>query len=134
MESNYSYLDPWITCKSGNQTCLGLNLRDYVQLLEVNVSTQSKMRVLDPTGQPTVVHNGMAARPDTLDGSVVGLLANQKLNAEPLLEAIYDVLSERFELGGRVSVNKGDASRPAPPEVLDSIASDVDVVITANGD
>jgi hypothetical protein len=98
------------------------------------MSTESKIRVLDPTGQPTIVQQGMAKRPDTLDGKVVGLLANQKLNAEPLLEAIYDVLAERFELGGRVAINKGDAGRPAAPGVLDSIASDVDVVITANGD
>ncbi|MDA1257198.1 MAG: hypothetical protein O3C10_05060 [Chloroflexi bacterium] len=98
------------------------------------MSTESKIRVLDPTGRPTIVQQGMARRPESLDGAVVGLLANQKLNAEPLLEAIYDVLAERFELGGRVAVNKGDASRPAPPEVLDSLASEVDVVITANGD
>jgi len=98
------------------------------------VSTESKIRVLDPTGQPTIVQQGMADRPDTLDGAVIGLMANNKLNSEPLLEAIYDVLAERFELGGRVAVNKGDASRPADPGVLDGIASDVDVVITANGD
>lgn len=98
------------------------------------MSTERKIRVLDPTGRPTIAQQGMAPRPKTLDGAVVGLLANQKLNAEPLLEAIYDVLAERFELGGRVAINKGDAGRPALPEVLDSLASEVDVVITANGD
>jgi hypothetical protein len=102
--------------------------------MEAKMATDLKLRVLDPTGQPTIVQQGMARRPDTLDGAVVGLLANHKLNSEPLLEAIYDVLSERFELGGRVAVNKGDASRPAPPEVLDNIAKEVDVVLTANGD
>lgn len=98
------------------------------------MSTEHKIRVLDPTGNPTIAQQGMAPRPESLDGAVVGLLANNKLNAEPLLEAIYDVLSERFELGGRVAVNKGDSGRPAPPEVLDSLASEVDVVLTANGD
>ncbi len=127
-------MDPRSEVCRSDKTDISLNLRHWTDITEAKMSTESKIRVLDPTGQPTIAQQGMAPRPDTLDGAVVGLLANQKLNAEPLLEAIYDVLSERFELGGRVAVNKGDASRPAAPEVLDSIASDVDVVITANGD
>lgn len=120
--------------QGGDKAAVGLNLRDCSQFMEAKMATNSKLRVLDPTGQPTIVQQGMARRPDTLDGAVVGLLANHKLNSEPLLEAIYDVLSERFELGGSVAVNKGDASRPAAPEVLDGIAKEVDVIITANGD
>ncbi len=89
---------------------------------------------LDPTARPVVAAQGMAERPDTLSGVTVGLLANDKLNAEPLLEAIYDVLAERFDLGGRHAINKGDAGRPAPPELLDELAEAVDVVVTANGD
>ena len=65
---------------------------------------------------------------------MVGRLANQKLTAEPVLEAIYDLMAERFELGGRVAINKGDAGRSASPEMLDSLAEEVDVVLTANGD
>lgn len=134
MEPDRSYLDSRSEIENRHKTRADLNLRDWSQSSEAKMSTESKIRVLDPTGDPTIVQQGMAPRPDTLDGKVVGLLANQKLNAEPLLEAIYDVLAERFDLGGRVAVNKGDASRPAAPEVLDNIASDVDVVITANGD
>ena len=94
----------------------------------------SAIRVLDPTFERVVSQQGMADRPETLNGAVVGLMANNKKNAEPLLEAIYDVLSERFEFRGRHAVNKGDASRPAEPELLDKLATEVDVVITSNGD
>ncbi|MDP6184044.1 MAG: hypothetical protein QF609_09515 [Gammaproteobacteria bacterium] len=92
------------------------------------------IRVLDPTFERVISQQGMADRPTTLNGAVVGLMANSKKNAEPLLEAIYDVLSERFEFGGRHAVNKGNASAPAEPEFLDKLASEVDVVITSNGD
>ncbi|MCH8857058.1 MAG: hypothetical protein IIA03_12650 [Proteobacteria bacterium] len=92
------------------------------------------LRVLDPTYEPVVAAQGMAERPGSLNGKLVGLLANEKRNAEPLLEAVYDVLAERFDLAGRRPVNKGDASRPADPQILDDLAAQVDVVITANGD
>ena len=98
------------------------------------MATRNGLTVLDPTVKPVIAAQGMAERPDTLSGVTVGLLANDKLNAEPLLEAIYDVLAERFDLGGRHAVNKGDAGRPAPPELLDELADAVDVVVTANGD
>lgn len=83
---------------------------------------------------PEISQNGMAIRPKTLDGAVIGLLANHKPNAESLLEAIYDALAEKFDLGRSIEVNKGDAVRLASPELLKKLASDVDVVITANGD
>ncbi len=98
------------------------------------MNTDTKLRVLDPTYEPAVAARGMAERPDSLNGRTVGLLANDKLNAEPLLTAIYDVLAERFELAGHRDVNKGDSGRPADPELLDGLSADVDVVITANGD
>ena len=97
-------------------------------------TTLGRLTVLDPTYTPEVAKRGMAARPETLAGKKVGLLANDKRNSEPLLEAIYDVLAERFELGGKFEINKGDSGRPAPPELLDDLATRVDVVLTANGD
>ena len=92
------------------------------------------LRVLDPTYEPAVAAQAMADRPESLDGKTVGLLANDKRNAEPLLEAIYDVLAERFDVAGRHAINKGDSGRPAEPQLLDDLSAEVDVVITANGD
>ncbi len=97
--------------------------------------TQEKtLRVLDPTATQSIATAGMADRPDSLAGKRVGLLANNKINSEELLDAIYDVLAERFDVKASHRLNKGDASRPAEPDVLTDFSSEVDVALLANGD
>jgi hypothetical protein len=91
-------------------------------------------RVLDPTAPQSIATDGMAERPESLAGMRVGLLRNDKLNSEPLLDAIYDVLAERFDVSTAYRVNKGDASRPAEPEFLSDFSNEVDVALLANGD
>jgi hypothetical protein len=76
----------------------------------------------------------MAERPQSLKGMRVGLLRNDKLNSEPLLDAIYDVLADRFEVATAYRINKGDASRPAEPDLLSDFSNEVDVALLANGD
>ena len=98
------------------------------------MTTATRLAVLDPTVEPISADAIVAQRPTTLSGKTVGLLANHKLNAEELLEAIHEVLTDSFTLAPAHRVNKGNASRPADPDLLDEIAAAVDVVITANGD
>lgn len=98
------------------------------------MTTEAKITVLDPTSSPSIATAGMAERPDTLAGKRIGLLANDKLNAENLLDAIYDVLADRFEVSAAHKVNKGNASRPAEPDLLKTFADEVDVALLANGD
>ena len=69
-----------------------------------------------------------------LVGKRIGLLSNDKLNSEALLDAIYDVLAERFDVSTSHRINKGDASRPAEPEFLSDFSNEVDVALLANGD
>ena len=89
----------------------------------------------DPeTATPSIATAGMAERPNSLAGKRVGLLSNDKLNSEELLDAIYDVLADRFDVAAGYRLNKGDASRPANPEVLSDFSSEVDVALLANGD
>ena len=90
--------------------------------------------VLDPTATHSIAASGMAERPDSLAGLRVGLMSNDKLNSEELLDAIYDVLAERFEVKASHRINKGDASRPAEPEFLSDFSNEVDVALLANGD
>jgi len=92
------------------------------------------IRVLDPTADQSIATDGMAERPDSLAGKRIGLLRNDKLNSEPLLDAIYDVLAERFDISSAYKINKGDASRPADPEFLEKFSEEVDVALLANGD
>jgi hypothetical protein len=94
----------------------------------------TKLTILDPTVEAMADHTNMAPRPADLDGLMVGLLANGKRNSDKLLEAVYTLLDERYELQGAVRVNKGDASRPAPTPVVDELLRKCDLVITATGD
>jgi len=101
---------------------------------EAEMEKQTTLRVLDPTATPSIATAGMAERPDSLAGKRVGLLSNDKLNSELLLDAIYDVLADRFDVAAAYRFNKGDASRPARPEVLSDFSTEVDVALLANGD
>ena len=98
------------------------------------MAEEKSFQVLDPTATPSVATAGMADRPNSLAGMRIGLLRNDKLNSESLLDAIYDVLSERFEIAKAYRVNKGDASRPADPDFLSDFSNEVDVALLANGD
>ncbi len=98
------------------------------------MTTDIGLTVLDPTSTSSIVTAGMAERPYSLAGKRIGLLANNKLNSEPLLDAIYDVLADRFEVAASYRVNKGNPSRPADPNLLKAFASEVDVALLANGD
>lgn len=98
------------------------------------MADERMMTVLDPTAKLLIATAGMAERPQSLTGKRIGLLYNDKLNASNLLDAIYDVLADRFEVASPHRVNKGNASRPADPELLKTFASEIDVAILANGD
>lgn len=98
------------------------------------MADQNTLRVLDPTVTLSIATERMADRPDSLAGKRIGLLSNDKLNSEALLDAIYDVLAERFDVSTSHRINKGDASRPAEPEFLSDFSNEVDVALLANGD
>ena len=98
------------------------------------MATMTRLEVLDPTVQPIPEHAVIAARPDTLDGASIGLLANGKPNSEELLEMVREVLADRYEFGEVIARNKGNASRPCPGDILDDLVERCDVVITASGD
>ncbi len=101
---------------------------------ETDMAQADTLRVLDPTATHSIATAGMAERPDSLAGKRIGLLSNDKLNSAELLDAIYDVLAERFEVASGYRLNRGDASRPVDPEVLDEVSSEIDVALLANGD
>ncbi len=92
------------------------------------------LTVLNPTATLSIATDGMAVRPGSLAGKRIGLLYNDKLNAAELLDAIYDVLADRFDVVASHRVSKGNASRPAEPDLLKTFASEVDVALLANGD
>ena len=76
-----------------------------------------------------------APRLPSLRNRTIGLLTNGKVNADVLLRETARLFEERHGCRVILEEDKGNASRPAPPEMLRRIAAaDVDFMVTAVGD
>jgi hypothetical protein len=94
----------------------------------------TSLRILDPTVEPDRTESAQAPRLSALDGKVLGLLANGKVNADRLLDLVREGLEARYRLRDVVTVAKPSASRVAEPEMLEELARRCDAVVTAIGD
>ncbi len=91
-----------------------------------------KLIVLDPTQDAVVNRIERAARPKTF--KTVGLLDNGKTNSNVLLRKVGERLAQYYPEIIIKSYRKPDASRPAPPALLDQMAAECDVAIPGIGD
>ncbi len=91
---------------------------------------------LDPTSGPLRERDArpMARRPATLDGAVLGLLANGKSNSQELLDAVYEELEKHYELRGAVRFTKDSVSIPPRKEHFQGLVEEATAVVTAIGD
>jgi len=93
------------------------------------------IRILDPTvSAEESAGIAVAKRVADLDGKVLGLLHNGKVNGDHLLQQVREQLEARYRLGGLVVIRKSSASRVAEEAILDHLAQKCDVVVTAIGD
>ena len=90
--------------------------------------------ILDPTVAPAPADAPLAKRLADLDGAVLGLLANGKVNGDRLLDLVRDELVRRYDVREVVLVTKPSASRPAEDPMLEQLTARCDVVVTAIGD
>lgn len=92
--------------------------------------------MIDPTATPTesTPAAALAARPRTLEGRTVGLLANTKTNAEAMLDAVGSLLSERHGVAGFVRRKKLSITDPVPADILSDLTDRCDVVVVGVGD
>ena len=97
-------------------------------------ATRPKLAVLDPTVEALPDDVELAARPASLAGLRVGLLDNSKNGVAAFLDHLEAVLGERYDGLSFVRARKPNASRPAPPDVLDRLVAASDVVVSAVGD
>ena len=67
-------------------------------------------------------------------GIRLGVLDNSKGNADHLLRFLVEGVRAALPVTSVVSLRKGSVSRPAPGEILDQLARDADVVISAMAD
>ncbi|HZV49841.1 MAG TPA: hypothetical protein VFD49_08735 [Candidatus Dormibacteraeota bacterium] len=90
--------------------------------------------VLDPTGRPEGGRATLAPRPRSLAGLTLGLLDNRKHNAGVLLAELGRLLVARHGVGRVVDVQKPHFGLPAPAEIVEPLATECDLVVTAIGD
>ncbi|GAB3151921.1 UGSC family (seleno)protein [Microbacterium neimengense] len=91
--------------------------------------------LLDPTGMGAGADDGtLAARPVSLRGLRVGLLDNTKPNATMLLEEIAAILQRDHAAGEATLYTKDYFGTPLSEPLLERIAAENDIVITAVGD
>lgn len=92
------------------------------------------MQLIDPTVSVAQDAKTRAPALTNLEGKTVGLLCNNKVNADVLLEKTAAMFVNKF--GGRVAKMryKNNASAPAPAETLTNLSHEVDFLITAAGD
>jgi hypothetical protein len=93
------------------------------------------LKILDPTvSADEATDVAVAKRVADLDGKVLGLLHNGKVNGDRLLDLVREQLAARYGLRDFVVVRKPSASRVADDAVLDQLARECDAVVTAIGD
>ena len=88
---------------------------------------------LDPTRGGSKTKLQRAPRPMDLAGKVVGLLDNTKEQADIILATVGEDLRRRYGVKDVIIQRKEFFSKPAKPELLDDMASKVQVAIAAVG-
>jgi pseudouridine-5'-phosphate glycosidase len=92
------------------------------------------LKILDPTVQPERAESVVAKRVAGLDGKVLGLLNNSKVNGDRLLALVREELLARYDVRDVVAMTKAGASTVADDAMLEALAARCDVVVTAIGD
>ena len=67
-------------------------------------------------------------------GLRLGILDNSKGNADHLLKFITDAVKAALPVASVVALRKGSVSLPAPKAILDQLAAETDIVISAMAD
>ena len=71
----------------------------------------------------------------TLEGGIrLGVLDNSKANADQLLNFIVEGVKKEFKVASVVMKFKPASSAPATKEVLDELAKEADIVVSAMAD
>jgi hypothetical protein len=90
--------------------------------------------LFDPRGEVSAGDTPIAPRPRSLDGLRLGVLDNSKWNANKLLRGAAAAIGARARLGATNYYVKGSFSKDAAPELIERIAAENDLVLTAIGD
>lgn len=90
-------------------------------------------RIIDPSAGGSGAKIPFAPRPMDLRGKVVGIIDNSKEQADVIAEAFAEGLRAQYGVAKVIIRRKPYYSRPAPAELIDELAKEVDVAAAAVG-
>ena len=93
----------------------------------------TELPFIDPTAGTGRAKVALAPRPMDLAGKVVGLLDNTKEQGDVILDTVAEVLQTRYGVARVVRQRKQYYSKPAPAELIDAMAQEVQVAVAALG-
>ena len=93
-----------------------------------------KIPVYDPRGVVDAAPLATSPRVKKLEGLRLGLLDNTKWNANKLLRGVRDRLARKHAFGAVNYYRKESFAVAASPELINRIAAENDIVLTAIGD
>lgn len=97
--------------------------------------TLKNVEIFDPCGIVDIETRPLATRKNTLDGLRLGILDNSKWNANKLLRGSAEALSKEIDFAAvNYYVKTQGFSSDAPMELIEKIAEENDIVLTAIGD
>ncbi len=97
-------------------------------------ATNGHITVLNPTAPPRELRTVMALRPEDLRGKSVGFLWNSKPNGYVLFQRLEQLLREKYEIPSALYRRKPTASIPADAQVIEELATQVEVAVVGLGD
>ena len=98
------------------------------------MSDSEGLVVFDPRGIVEAAHTPLAPRVAALAGLRLGVLDNTKWNGNRLLRKTAARLDTRFDFAAVNYYRKESFSKAADPALIEQIAAENDVVLTAIGD
>jgi hypothetical protein len=87
----------------------------------------------DPRADPLIPEEPYTLKADLSGQPTVGLLANGFPDSDAFLQAVEQALQQHLPDAMFKHYNKGNASIPCPEDLLETIAAECDLVVSAYG-
>jgi hypothetical protein len=101
--------------------------------METTDMPNDQLPFIDPSRTGGKTKLARAPRPIDLAGKTIGLLDNTKEQADVILETVGQALREKYGVAEVIIQRKEFFSKPAKPELIDDMASRVQVAVAALG-
>jgi hypothetical protein len=98
------------------------------------MTASDTVTLLDPSAEDVPEEHALAARLPSLEGTTIGLVDNTKHNSDRFLRDVEALLRDQYGVSQVVYRRKANANTPAPPDLIDQVASPCDAVIHAVAD